>query len=114
MSKKIKKTVAKFDLGHQFAKKMGLPDPIGDMIYGDQRALSPEEKAATAAKAAEGIGSVAAPDAAPAATDPQPLAAREDQRKRQAAYAGLSANTLTRPGGLTSRASTRPKSLLGA
>lgn len=44
-SKKIKKTLAKFDLGHQMAKKMGLPDPSGDLIYGSEKALSPAEQA---------------------------------------------------------------------
>jgi hypothetical protein len=111
MSKKIKKTVAKFDLGHQFAKKLGLPDPAGDLIYGDERALSPEEKAA---KAAENVGSVAAPDAAPTAQDPQSVAAREDQKRKQAAYAGLSSNVMTKPGGLSGGANTQLKSLLGS
>lgn len=110
MSKKIKSVVAKFDIGHQFAKKMGLPDPLGDTLYGDSRALSPEEQAA---KAAEGLGSVATPDAAPTAQDPQSMAAREEQKKRQAAYSGLSANVLTKPGGLTGGANTQLKSLLG-
>lgn len=45
MSKKIKKLVAKFDLGHQFAKKLGLPDPSGDALYGSAKALSPAELA---------------------------------------------------------------------
>ena len=55
----------------------------------------------------------AAPDAAPTGQDPQSVAAREDQKKKQAAYAGLSANVLTKPGGLTSQANTQLKSLLG-
>lgn len=50
MSKKIRKTVAKFDLGHQFGKKAGLPDPSGDLFYGSDRALSPQEQAAKVAK----------------------------------------------------------------
>lgn len=45
MSKKLKKLVAKFDLGHQFGKKLGLPDPSGDALYGDAKALSPAEQA---------------------------------------------------------------------
>ncbi|ANH51094.1 hypothetical protein FDH02_gp18 [Pseudomonas phage VSW-3] len=44
-SKKIRKTLAKFDLGHQLGKKMGLPDPSGDLIYGSDKALSPAEQA---------------------------------------------------------------------
>lgn len=47
---KIRKTVAKFDLGHQFGKKAGLPDPSGDLFYGSDKALSPQEQAAVLAK----------------------------------------------------------------
>lgn len=43
--KKVRKVVAKFDLGHQLAKRMGLPDPSGDLLYGSDRALSPTEMA---------------------------------------------------------------------
>ncbi|MGL4315332.1 MAG: hypothetical protein ACRCTL_01760 [Pseudomonas sp.] len=52
--------------------------------------------------------------AAPTAVDPAAIAAREDQKKRQAAAAGLSANTLTGAGGLSSKANTQMKSLLGS
>lgn len=45
MSKKIRKVVAKFDLGHQVGKKIGLPDPSGDLFYGSDKALSPAEQA---------------------------------------------------------------------
>lgn len=45
MSKKIRKVIAKFDLGHQFGKKLGLPDPSGDLFYGSDKALSPAEQA---------------------------------------------------------------------
>lgn len=44
-SKKIRKIAAKFDLGHQIGKKLGLPDPSGDLIYGSDKALSPAEQA---------------------------------------------------------------------
>lgn len=47
--KKIRKKVAKFDLGHQAVKKMGLPDPSGDALYGSDKALSPTEAAQKAA-----------------------------------------------------------------
>lgn len=50
MSKKIRKVVAKFDLGHQYGKKAGLPDPSGDLFYGSDKALSPQEQAAKLAK----------------------------------------------------------------
>lgn len=48
--KKIRKVAAKFDLGHQYGKSMGLPDPSGDLFYGSDRALSPTEKADQLAK----------------------------------------------------------------
>lgn len=51
MGKKFKKLVAKFDFGHQMAKGMGLPDPSGDALYGDAKALSPAEQAQKSAKA---------------------------------------------------------------
>lgn len=50
MGKKVRKTVAKFDLGHQFGKKAGLPDPSGDLFYGSDKALSPQEQAAKLAQ----------------------------------------------------------------
>lgn len=50
--KKLRKVVAKFDLGHQYGKKMGLPDPSGDLFYGSDKALSPTEQAAVLAKEA--------------------------------------------------------------
>lgn len=107
MSKKIKKVanIATFGLAGA-AEKLAI-DPI---------------------KAALGLGSslggggettgstvpVAAPDAAPTAQDPAALASREEQKKRQAAYAGMSANVLTKPGGLSGGANTQLKSLLGS
>lgn len=42
--KKITKVAAKFDIAHQIGKKMGLPDPSGDLLYGSNRALSPQEQ----------------------------------------------------------------------
>ena len=50
MGKKIKKTLAKFDLGHQAAKGFGLPDPSGDALYGSEKKLSPAESAEEQAK----------------------------------------------------------------
>lgn len=50
---KLKKVVAKFDIGHQMGKKMGLPDPSGDFLYGKDKALSPAESAAAAQKATQ-------------------------------------------------------------
>lgn len=49
--KKLRKVAAKFDLGHQFGKQFGLPDPSGDTLYGADRKLSPTEAAEKQAKA---------------------------------------------------------------
>ena len=100
MGKKVKKAlnVATFGLSGA-AEKLAL-DPIQAAL-----GMGKQQQDVT--------GSVAAPDAAPTAEDPQSVAAREDQKKKQAAYAGLSANVLTKPGGLTSQANTQLKSLLG-
>lgn len=100
MGKKIKKAVnvATFGLSGA-AEKLAL-DPIQAAL-----GMGKQQQDVT--------GSVAAPDSAPTAQDPQSVAAREDQKKKQAAYAGLSANVLTKPGGLTSQANTQLKSLLG-
>lgn len=48
--KKLRKTAAKFDLGHKAAKQMGLPDPSGDALYGKDKALTPAEMAQKQAK----------------------------------------------------------------
>lgn len=48
--KKLRKVVAKFDLGHQYGKAAGLPDPSGDLFYGSDKALSPMEQQAKQAK----------------------------------------------------------------
>ena len=48
--KKLKKVAAKFDLGHQFGKQFGLPDPSGDTLYGSDRKRTPQEMAAEDAK----------------------------------------------------------------
>lgn len=114
MSKKIRKTVAKFDLGHQFGKKLGLPDPAGDLLYGSDRALSPTEAAEKAAKDAADAAGTATSEAVPVAVSDDTLAARDAQRKRQLAAAGLSANILTGSQGLATPASTSMKSLLGS
>jgi len=114
MSKKIRATVAKFDLGHQFGKKFGLPDPAGDALYGSDRALSPTEAAEKAAKdAAEAAGAVT-PESVPVAVSDDTLAAREAQKKRQLAAAGLSGTILTGSQGLSAPATTSMKSLLGS
>lgn len=114
MSKKIRKTVAKFDLGHQFGKKLGLPDPAGDMLYGSDRALSPTEAAEKAAKDAADSAGAVTPESVPVAISDETMAARDAQRRRQLAAAGLSGNILTGSQGLAAPASTSMKSLLGS
>ena len=44
--KKVQKVVSKFDIGHKIVKQAGLPDPFGDILYGENRTLSPTEAAA--------------------------------------------------------------------
>ena len=107
MGKKIKKAVNVATFGLSGAAEKLAFDPIKSAL-GMAGVGGTQQQDVT--------GSVAAPDAAPTAPtaqDPQSVAAREDQKKKQAAYAGLSANVLTKPGGLTSQANTQLKSLLG-
>lgn len=119
MSKKIRKVVAKFDLGHQYGKKLGLPDPAGDLLYGSDRALSPTEAAEKAAKDAAAAGSAQTASAEesasiPVAVSDDTMLARDAQKKRQLAAAGLSGNILTGSQGLAAPATTSMKSLLGS
>ena len=44
--KKVNKVLVKGDLVHQTLKGAGLPDPINDAVYRDEKALSPTEAAA--------------------------------------------------------------------
>lgn len=107
MSKKIKKiaNVATFGLAGA-AEKLAL-DPI-------KAALGLGSSALGMGGADQSTGSAATPSAIPTAQDPEAMAAREDQKRRQAAAAGLSANVLTGAGGLKTQASTGLKSLLGS
>lgn len=111
---KVRKLVAKFDLGHQFGKKMGLPDPAGDLLYGSDKALSPTEAAEKAAKDAANSAGAVTPESVPVAISDETMAARDAQRRRQLAAAGLSGNILTGSQGLAAPASTSMKSLLGS
>lgn len=107
MTKKIRKTLAKFDIGGQLLNKLGLPDPVGD-------ALGVSPGAVAAAEAAEVGSTVAAPASTPTAVSDDTLAAREAQRRRQLAAAGLGGNVLTGASGLSGGAYTSGKSLLGS
>ena len=108
MSKKIKKiaNVATFGLAGA-AEKLAL-DPIKAALGLGSSALG------MGGSQQNDNGSVSAPADIPTAQDPEALAAREDQKKRQAAAAGLSANVLTGAGGLKTQANTGLKSLLGS
>jgi hypothetical protein len=111
MGKKIKKLISKGDIAGQLLHKAGLPDPIGDAL-----GLSPG--AIKAAEAAEKLekeaGSMQAPSATPTAVSDETLSARDAQRKRQLAMAGLSGTNLTGSRGLGGAASTSTKTLLGS
>ena len=74
------------------------------------------EQQERAQKAAERAGSAAveAPDTTPTAVSDDTLAAREAQRKRQLAAAGLAGTNLTGSMGLAGGANTSLKSLLGS
>lgn len=108
MSKKIKKiaNVATFGLAGA-AEKLAI-DPIKAALGLGSSALG------MGGSQQNDNGSVAAPADIPTAQSPEALAAREDQKRRQAAAAGLSANVLTGAGGLKTQASTGLKSLLGS
>lgn len=41
---KIDKQLVKFDFVHQGLKSMGLPDPVNDLVYGENKALTPAEQ----------------------------------------------------------------------
>lgn len=111
MGKKVKKLISKFDIGGQLLYKAGLPDPMGDLT-----GLGPEAvaKAEAAEKLAETGSEVAAPAATPTAVSDDTMAAREAMRKRQLAAAGMGGTMLTGAGGLTGKANTAGKSLLGS
>lgn len=105
MTTKLKKVIKKVDPlmgGDKILDQLGLPS-----VFGDEFGMVKEEQK---------IGSTALPEvaAAPTAVDPAAMQAREDQRKRQLAASGLSANVLTGAGGLSPKANTQAKSLLGS
>ena len=108
MSKKVKKiaNVATFGLAGA-AEKLAI-DPIKAALGLGSSALG------MGGSQQNDNGSAAAPADIPTAQDPEAMAAREDQKRRQAAAAGLSANVLTGAGGLKTQASTGLKSLLGS
>ncbi|MGL4317307.1 MAG: hypothetical protein ACRCTL_11935 [Pseudomonas sp.] len=108
MSKKVKKIASVATFG------------LSDAAY--KLAVDPINAALGLGSAALGVGGdsmssdtgASAPSAIPTAQDPEAMAAREDQKRRQAAAAGLSANVLTGAGGLKTQANTGLKSLLGS
>ena len=110
MGKKLKKTIAKFDIGGQLLYKAGLPDPLGDFTGLGPEAVARAEAAEEALKAGS---EVQAPAPTPTAVSDETLSAREAQRKRQLAVAGMGGTQLTGSMGLGA-ANTSVKSLLGS
>lgn len=105
MTTKLKKNIKKIDPllgGDVILDKLGLPSMFGDDFGFVQDPVDPV------------TGSVAAVEAAPTAVSDETQAARDAQRKRQLAAAGMSGNQLTGSTGLSSAASTSMKSLLGS
>lgn len=105
MSKKIRKALNLATFGLSGAAERLALDPF-KAAAGAATGMSETTNMAT--------GSTAAPDVTPTAQDPDALAAREAQRRRQLAAAGLSANVLTGSQGLAGNAYTNMKSLLGS
>lgn len=108
MSKKAKKILKKIDPlmgGDKILDKLGLPSVFGDK-YGIGGPGDAAEASAT--------GSVEAPPPSVSVVSDETQEAREAQRKRQLAAAGLGGNILTGAGGLGGAATTSGKSLLGS
>jgi len=102
MSKKVRKIASVATLGaSELAAK-----PIESAIGAVTGALSPQQ-AITGS-------TVEAPSSTPTAVDADVQAARDAQRRRQLAAAGLSSTILTGAGGLSSQATTQSKTLLGS
>ena len=107
MGKKVKKALNVATFGLSGAAERLAVDPFkaaaGAVGIGQQAAPSAMTPAGSA------------PEAVPTPLDPDVTAAREAQRKRQQAYAGLASTVLTRPGGLGgTSANTQMKTLLGS
>lgn len=103
MTTKLKKIIKKVDPlmgGDAILDKVGLPS-----MFGDEFGFVQEQKAISGS-------TVEAPAAAPVAAEG--LDAREAQRRRQLAMAGMAGNQLTGPSGLSGTANTQMKSLLGS
>lgn len=106
MTTKLKKIIKKVDPlmgGDAILDKVGLPS-----VFGDEFGFVKDPAALTTGSTVE------APANQPTAVDEGVLAAREAERKRQLAAGGLAGTNLTGSGGLTGRATTAPKSLLGS
>lgn len=102
---KIKKIIKKVDPlmgGDKILDKLGLPSVFGD------------EQGFVAEPVVPKSGSVSPVEASPTAVSDDTLAARESQRKRQLAAAGMGGNQLTTSRGLSTPATTSAKSLLGS
>lgn len=101
---KVHKFHDPLDLDNKLLDPLGLPS-----LHGKENGLLQDEP-----EIAAQAGSVASAPATPAAVSDETLAARDAQRKRQLAAAGMGGTVLTGSSGLASAAPTSGKSLLGS
>lgn len=99
---KVHKIHDPLDLDNKLLDPLGLPS-----LHGKENGLLQDEPEAV-------TGSVATAPATPTAVSDETLEAREAQRKRQLAAAGMGGTVLTGSSGLASAAPTSGKSLLGS
>jgi len=109
MGKKVKKALNIATFGLSGAAEKLAVDPLKAALGIGASALGAGMGAETGSTAA-----VEAPSSTPTAVSADTEAAREAQRRRQLAAAGLSGNILTGAGGLGSASTTGAKSLLGS
>lgn len=106
MTSKLKKVIKKVDPllgGDVILDKLGLPS-----VFGDEFGMVQDPEKMQAGSTVE------APASAPSAVGDDVMAARDSERRRQLAAAGMAGTNLTGPSGLRSRANTQTKSLLGS
>lgn len=106
MTSKLKKVIKKVDPllgGDVILDKLGLPS-----VFGDEFGMVQDPEKMQAGSTVE------APASAPTPVSDDALAARDAERRRQLAAAGMAGTNLTGPSGLRSRANTQTKSLLGS
>lgn len=110
MGKKVKKALNVATFGLSGAAEKLAVDPLKAALGIGASALG----AGAGAETGSASAAVEAPSSTPTAVSADTEAAREAQRRRQLAAAGLSGNILTGAGGLGSASTTGAKSLLGS